>query len=51
MGKIQVKIGLVTILKNYRVLLSPKTRVPLELDPDTFVIKVKQPIYFKIEKV
>lgn len=50
-GRIQVKIGLITILTNYKVFSDPNIKLPLELDPDTFVIKVKQPLYFKLEKI
>ncbi|XP_074030224.1 cytochrome P450 6a8-like [Leptinotarsa decemlineata] len=50
-GQMQVKLGLLTILRKYQVYPSPKTSLPLEIDPDTFVLHTKQPIYLKLKKL
>ncbi|CAH1160063.1 unnamed protein product [Phaedon cochleariae] len=47
----QIKIALANILRNYRVLPSPLTEQPLEIDPDTFVIRTIQRVYLKFEKI
>ncbi|CAG9820506.1 unnamed protein product [Phaedon cochleariae] len=47
----QVRLGLATILRNYKVFPSPSTEKPLDIDPDTFLIKMKQRIYLKFQKI
>ncbi|CAH1163159.1 unnamed protein product [Phaedon cochleariae] len=47
----QVRLGLATILRNYKVFPSSSTEKPLEIDPDTFLIKMKQRIYLKFQKI
>nr|XP_023023339.1 cytochrome P450 6a8-like [Leptinotarsa decemlineata] len=50
-GLMQVKLGLMTILRKYQVYTSTSTSVPLELDPDTFLLHTKEPIYLKLKKL
>lgn len=50
-GLMQTKIGLVTLLNKNRVTLSSKTKIPLKLDPKTFVTTTESPIYLNIERV
>ncbi|CAG9820502.1 unnamed protein product [Phaedon cochleariae] len=47
----QVRLGLATILKNYKVTPSPLTEKPLDIHPGTFLLKIKQRIYLKFEKI
>lgn len=50
-GSMQVKIGLVTVLKNYRVFLSPNTPDQLEVHPETFVLHTTKPVYLRLERL
>lgn len=47
----QTKVGLATILRNFRVKLNPRTEVPLKMDPDLFVPCVKNGIWLNLEKI
>lgn len=47
----QARIGLATLLKDFRIRLSGKTMVPLELDPRKTVIGFKGGLWLHIEKV
>lgn len=50
-GYMQVKLGLAKLLMSYQVSLSPNTQLPLEIDPDTFVLKTKQTLYYKLKRL
>ncbi|KAJ8981923.1 hypothetical protein NQ317_002093 [Molorchus minor] len=50
-GLMQVKIALATILRKYRVSLSPKTVTPLGMDPDTFVLHTINKVYLNFERI
>ncbi|CAH1996149.1 unnamed protein product [Acanthoscelides obtectus] len=50
-GYMQVKMGIVQILKNFKVTLSPKTKVPVQLHPETFVLHTTETIFFRLEKI
>nr|WCC58102.1 cytochrome P450 [Pharsalia antennata] len=50
-GLLQTKIALVTVLRDYRVSLSPKTIVPLGVDPETFVLRNINRVYLLLDKV
>lgn len=50
-GLLQTKIGLAHLLKNYIFYSSPKTKLPLEFQPETFVLFTVNDIYFKVEKL
>ncbi|XP_049824786.1 probable cytochrome P450 6a23 isoform X2 [Aethina tumida] len=50
-GLLQTKIGLAHLLKNYKFYSSPKTKLPLEFQPETFVLFTVNDIYFKVEKL
>lgn len=50
-GMMQARIGLATLLKDFRIRLSGKTMVPLKLDPRKAVIGFKGGLWLHIEKV
>lgn len=50
-GITQAKVGLVTLLRDYRITLHPKTEVPLTLDPVCVITTAKGSIYVKLEKI
>nr|CAI5817453.1 unnamed protein product [Callosobruchus analis] len=50
-GYMQVKLGLIQILKNFKVTLSPSTKVPAQLDPDMFSLHTTETIFFRLEKL
>ncbi|CAH1115784.1 unnamed protein product [Psylliodes chrysocephalus] len=51
LGILQVKLGLVEIIKNYEVSLSPKVKEPLMFDPFTFVTKMTETVLVKLKKI
>lgn len=50
-GIMQSVIGLVQILRNFKLSLSTKTKLPIQIDEPLFLIKEKTPIYLKLEKL
>ncbi|XP_074030274.1 cytochrome P450 6k1-like [Leptinotarsa decemlineata] len=50
-GHMQVKLGLLAILRKYQVDISPSTSLPLELDPDKFLLHTKKTIYLKLKQI
>lgn len=44
----QMKAGLVAVLRDYEIALSPKTILPLEYDPKSFLLGTKSGIWLKI---
>ncbi|KOX72550.1 putative cytochrome P450 6a14 [Melipona quadrifasciata] len=47
----QTKVGLITILRNYKVDVCDKTMIPYEIDPGSFVSSPKSGIYLKMTKI
>lgn len=47
---LEAKVGLATIIKNYSLLPSEKTKEPLELDPEAGIAYVKDGLYVRAEK-
>lgn len=47
----QTKIGLATVLKNFRVTFNSKTKVPFEMDPNSLVPSVKGKLWLNLEKL
>ncbi|XP_029053438.1 probable cytochrome P450 6a14 [Osmia bicornis bicornis] len=47
----QTKIGLITILRNYKVDVCEKTSIPYEFHPAAFLLTPKEGIYLKFTKV
>lgn len=47
---IQVKVGLVTFVANYKVQLSKKTSIPLQFEPTAFTMISKSGIWLKIRR-
>nr|QBC73085.1 cytochrome P450 mono-oxygenase [Osmia bicornis]QBC73129.1 cytochrome P450 mono-oxygenase [Osmia bicornis] len=47
----QTKIGLIAILRNYKVDVCEKTSIPYEFDPAAFLLAPKKGIYLKFTKV
>lgn len=50
-GLLQSKVGLVSILRNYRVSVNRKTKVPLELDPCNWMTSAKGNIWLDVQSV
>lgn len=50
-GLIQSKIGLITVLKDHKVTLNPKTSLPLTIDPGSLVLAAKDDIWLDIKKL
>lgn len=48
-GKMQVKLGLITLLSKYRVECCPRTEIPIILDKKNFLIATKNGIYLNIK--
>ncbi|XP_029048981.2 cytochrome P450 6a2-like [Osmia bicornis bicornis] len=47
----QTKIGLIAILRNYKVDVCEKTSIPYEIDPASILLAPKEGIYLKFTKV
>ncbi|XP_063915591.1 probable cytochrome P450 6a14 [Zophobas morio] len=50
-GLLQSKVGLATLLKNYKITLSKKTVLPLKLDKNSFVTTAAGGIWIDVEKL
>lgn len=50
-GMMQAKVGLVTLLKNFRFKLNKKTPVPLVFDSKSIVLSSLDPMYFDVQKL
>ncbi|KAF2897404.1 hypothetical protein ILUMI_08768 [Ignelater luminosus] len=50
-GVMQTKVGLVTLLRNFKFTLHPKTELPLFLDPKSFILAVEGGVWLKAERV
>nr|AGI03847.1 cytochrome P450 6BQ10 [Tribolium castaneum] len=50
-GMLQSKVGLTAILKNYKVILSNKTKFPVTLDPKSFITTAKDGIWLDVKKL
>ncbi|KAG5873359.1 hypothetical protein JTB14_000487 [Gonioctena quinquepunctata] len=50
-GLMQSKIGLVQILRNFKLSISPSTKMPLQLDRHVFLLKTTETLYLKAEKI
>lgn len=48
-GIMQSLIGVVQILRNFKLSLSTKTKLPIQIDEQQLLIKEKSPIYLKLE--
>ncbi|KAL1492263.1 hypothetical protein ABEB36_012738 [Hypothenemus hampei] len=50
-GIMQTKIGLVKILTNFRISVSPSTKMPLTIDERFFLLKSKETLHLKAESL
>lgn len=50
-GQYQSKVGLIAILKNYRVEVCEKTEIPLQIAPTVLLVATKNGIHLRFEKV
>lgn len=50
-GKVQTKVGLVTILKNFKLSKSPKTEFPVKFNTNIALLAPKNEIFIKFEKI
>jgi cytochrome P450 family 6 len=50
-GLVETKVVLTALLKNYKVTVNEKTKEPLELLPNTFILAVKGDIWLDVEKI
>jgi cytochrome P450 family 6 len=47
----QSKVGLTALLKNYRISLNKKTKVPLVISKNSFITAVEGSIWLDVEKI
>ncbi|XP_014481247.1 PREDICTED: cytochrome P450 6A1-like [Dinoponera quadriceps] len=47
----QTKIGLIKMLRNYKIDVCEKTQIPYEIDPKAFLLAPKNGIYLKMTKI
>ncbi|KAL5291884.1 hypothetical protein ACFFRR_010952 [Megaselia abdita] len=50
-GKMQTKIGLITLLRNFEFSKCEKTAIPIEIDKGNFLVGSKGGIYLKVKKL
>lgn len=50
-GIVQAKVGLVTLLRDYRIKLHSATAVPLTLDPTCIITTAKGDVYVTMERI
>ncbi|XP_063915602.1 probable cytochrome P450 6a23 [Zophobas morio] len=50
-GMLQSKVGLATLLKNYKISLSSQTRLPLKLEAKAFITSAEGGIWLDVEKL
>lgn len=50
-GLMQTKVGLATILRNFRVKLNAKTKTPLEMDLKSFIPTAKGGMWLDLERL
>lgn len=50
-GLMQTRVGLATLLSNYRFEVSEKTQVPLAFDPKSIFLSPEKMMYLKVTKI
>lgn len=50
-GLMQARIGLVTLLTNFSFTFNQKTKLPLQMDPKSFVLKPLNKIFFDLKSL
>jgi hypothetical protein len=50
-GMLQSKVGLTVLLKNFKIKLSKRTKLPLQLDKAAFVTSAEGGIWLDVEKL
>ncbi|KAI7815466.1 cytochrome p450 [Rhyzopertha dominica] len=50
-GRMQTKVGLVASLRNFRFFLNPKTKTPIALDPQNFVVSAQGSVWLDVKRV
>ncbi|KAJ3659267.1 hypothetical protein Zmor_010964 [Zophobas morio] len=50
-GMLQSKVGLAALLKNYKITLSPKTKIPMKLDPTSFITSAEGGVWLDVQKL
>uniref|UniRef100_A0AAT9UTL7 Cytochrome P450 6PZ32 n=1 Tax=Maconellicoccus hirsutus TaxID=177089 RepID=A0AAT9UTL7_MACHI len=50
-GKMQVKVGLISMIRNFKFQLSPKTSLPIKFQQHFIILKPKSGIWLKCEKI
>lgn len=50
-GVLQFKLALLTVLKNYRVKLNPKTESPLKINPTALIHSPDGGVWLDLEKL
>ncbi|KAF2896689.1 hypothetical protein ILUMI_09486 [Ignelater luminosus] len=50
-GIMQTKFGLTTLLKYFRVTTYQKTKVPLQVNPQNFILSVREGVWLEAERI
>ncbi|KAF2894457.1 hypothetical protein ILUMI_11719 [Ignelater luminosus] len=50
-GIMQTKVGLTVLLRNYKYSLNGKTKIPLKVDPFSFIMAIEGDIWLNAEKI
>lgn len=47
----QTKLGIISIVRNFRITLNETTKLPVEFDPTTFLLYSKEKILLDLKKI
>lgn len=50
-GKMETKIGLITLLRNFKFSVCERTSIPIDIDKTHFMVGSKGGIYLKVERL
>ncbi|EFA02820.1 cytochrome P450 6BQ6 [Tribolium castaneum] len=50
-GMLQSKVGLAALLKNYKITLNSKTKMPIEMEKSSFITSVNGGVWLNVEKL
>ncbi|KAI2473921.1 probable cytochrome P450 6a13 isoform X3 [Diabrotica virgifera virgifera] len=50
-GYMQSKIGIIEIIRRFKLTISPSTKMPIQIDPDLFILQSRETLYLQAEPI
>ncbi|KAF7264369.1 hypothetical protein GWI33_023362, partial [Rhynchophorus ferrugineus] len=50
-GKLQTKVGLISLIRKYNFTLNEKTKIPLEMAPSEIVMALKDDVWVNVRRI